>query len=279
MNKSPMNYIGGKYKLLPQILPLFPQNINTFVDMFAGGLDVSLNVRANNIICNDINNYVIGIYEEMKQHQIDDLLQNIQDIILAYNLSKTNKDGYVTLRRNYNETRNPLELFVLVCYGFNHQFRFNNKGEFNNPFGVNRSSYNQQIENNLRNLHEKIHTMTFSANNFRQMNLQQLQAGDFVYADPPYRISCGSYNDGKRGFEGWSEQDDLALFEILDELNERNIHFALSNVIEHKGQQNILLNEWRQRYHTNFLNANYSNSNYQCKNKETRTVEVLITNY
>ena len=63
-----MNYIGGKYKLLPQILPLFPQNINTFVDMFAGGLDVSLNVRANNIICNDINNYVIGIYEEMKQH-------------------------------------------------------------------------------------------------------------------------------------------------------------------------------------------------------------------
>ena len=279
MNKSPMNYIGGKYKLLPQILPLFPQNINTFVDMFAGGLDVSLNVRANNIICNDINNYVIGIYEEMKQHQIDDLLQNIQDIILAYNLSKTNKDGYVTLRRNYNETRNPLELFVLVCYGFNHQFRFNNKGEFNNPFGVNRSSYNQQIENNLRNLHEKIHTMTFSANNFRQMNLQQLQAGDFVYADPPYRISCGSYNDGKRGFEGWSEQDDLALFEILDELNERNIHFALSNVIEHKGQQNILLNEWRQRYHTHFLNANYSNSNYQCKDKETRTVEVLITNY
>ena len=32
--KSPMNYVGGKYKLLPQILPLFPENIDTFVDMF-----------------------------------------------------------------------------------------------------------------------------------------------------------------------------------------------------------------------------------------------------
>ena len=34
MNKiisSPMNYIGGKYKLLPQILPLFPKDINVFV--------------------------------------------------------------------------------------------------------------------------------------------------------------------------------------------------------------------------------------------------------
>lgn len=44
MIKSPLNYIGGKYKLLPQILPLFPEQINTFVDLFAGGLDVSINV-------------------------------------------------------------------------------------------------------------------------------------------------------------------------------------------------------------------------------------------
>ena len=27
---SPMNYIGGKAKLLPQILPLFPDKIDTF---------------------------------------------------------------------------------------------------------------------------------------------------------------------------------------------------------------------------------------------------------
>ena len=279
MNKSPMNYIGGKYKLLPQILPLFPEQINTFVDMFAGGLDVSLNVAANNIICNDINNYVISIYQEMQQYQLDALLQSIQDIIMQYNLTKTNKEGYITLRNHYNETHDPLQLFVLVCFGFNHQFRFNNKGEFNNPFGVNRSSYNQQIESNLIGLHGKLHAMTFTANNFRQMDLQDLQAGDFVYADPPYLISCGSYNDGKRGFEGWGEQDDLALFDILDDLNERHIHFALSNVIEHKGKQNAHLNEWRQQYHTHFLNANYSNSSYQFKEKESRTVEVLITNY
>lgn len=274
-----MNYIGGKYKLLPQILPLFPEQINTFVDMFAGGLDVSINVNANNIICNDINSYVISIYEEMKQYQIEELLKDIQNIILAYNLTKTNREGYNTLRNNYNETRNPLELFVLVCYGFNHQFRFNNKGEFNNPFGVNRSSYNPQIENNLIGLHSKISAMTFTAKNFRQLDLQDLHEGDFVYADPPYLISCGSYNDGKRGFDGWGEQDDMALFDLLDSLNERNIRFALSNVTEHKSKQNGILNEWRRQYHTHFLNASYSNSSYQFKEKESRTVEVLITNY
>lgn len=36
--KSPLNYVGGKFKLLPEIIPLFPTNINTFVDLFGGGV-------------------------------------------------------------------------------------------------------------------------------------------------------------------------------------------------------------------------------------------------
>ena len=35
--KSPLNYTGGKYKLLPQLLELFPKQVNTFVDLLAGG--------------------------------------------------------------------------------------------------------------------------------------------------------------------------------------------------------------------------------------------------
>ena len=54
MIKSPLNYTGGKYKLLPQILPYFPSNINTFVDMFCGGLNVSANVKCKKIIANDL---------------------------------------------------------------------------------------------------------------------------------------------------------------------------------------------------------------------------------
>lgn len=35
--RSPLNYIGGKYKLLPQILKYFPTDINCFIDLFCGG--------------------------------------------------------------------------------------------------------------------------------------------------------------------------------------------------------------------------------------------------
>lgn len=44
MIQSPLNYTGGKYKLLPQILPLFPGDIRVFVDLFCGGCNVGLNV-------------------------------------------------------------------------------------------------------------------------------------------------------------------------------------------------------------------------------------------
>lgn len=51
--KSPLNYVGGKYKLLPQILPLFPKNIDTFIDLFGGGFNVGINVPAKEVIYNE----------------------------------------------------------------------------------------------------------------------------------------------------------------------------------------------------------------------------------
>lgn len=277
MIKSPLNYIGGKYKLLPQILPLFPEHINTFVDLFAGGLDVSINVKAKHVICNDINNYVIGLFEYFQQYTIEELINNIHGVINEYGLTKQNREGYNALREEFNRTRSSLHLFLLVCYGFNHQFRFNNNGDFNNSFGINRSSYNANTERNLRQLHEAIQGFEYHIGNFKQFDLEFMAPGDFLYADPPYLISCGSYNDGKRGFEGWSPDDDLALFEKLDNLNQRGISFAMSNVIRHKGEVNEPLIAWANNYNIHYINADYSNSNYQAT--ESETIEVLITNY
>lgn len=39
--KSPMNYIGNKYRILDQIKVYFPDNVNNFVDLFCGdSLDI-----------------------------------------------------------------------------------------------------------------------------------------------------------------------------------------------------------------------------------------------
>lgn len=43
--KDPLNYTGGKSKLIPKIIENLPiEEIDTFVDLFAGGCNVALNI-------------------------------------------------------------------------------------------------------------------------------------------------------------------------------------------------------------------------------------------
>jgi site-specific DNA-adenine methylase len=114
--KSPLNYIGGKYKILAQIFPYFPKNINNFVDLFAGGYNVGINVKANKIYLNDNLTYLIKMYEVFQANTIDKTLRHIDDRIKRFNLSLTNEDGYKKIRELYNEHKNPLDLFVLIAY-------------------------------------------------------------------------------------------------------------------------------------------------------------------
>lgn len=277
--KSPLNYIGGKYRILPQLMHYFPSKIGTMVDLFAGGGDIFANVKADRIWANDINYHVIEIFRAFKSFEAEELLGQIDGIIKEWNLTPQNEAAYIEFRKHYNKTHNPVELFVLICYSFNYQVRFNSKQEFNNPFGRNRSSFNPSIRCNLLRFHAKLANVDFTTSNFKELDLSCIGEGDFLYADPPYLITTGSYNDGKRGFEGWSETDDLALYEILDELNSRGVKFALSNVVEHKGKVNEVLNQWRRKYHTHSIKSDFSNSNYHAKNTSLVTKEVLITNY
>ncbi|MBZ9693281.1 DNA adenine methylase [Clostridium sp. M14] len=63
--KSPLNYIGGKYKLLPQILDKFPDRINNLYYVFGGGGSISLNVQSEHIYYNDIVSYVSNMFKEL----------------------------------------------------------------------------------------------------------------------------------------------------------------------------------------------------------------------
>lgn len=284
MIKSPLNYIGGKYKIITQIIPLFPKKINTFVDLFAGGCNVGINVNANKIIFNDNLMYLVEFFRIIQENELDFTIQHIKNRIKEFGLSITNEAGYKEFRDYYNKTKNPLDIFVLIAYSFNHQIRFNNSHQFNNPFGRNRSSFNSTMQSNLENFIIRLKNINaeFQNNNFENFDFNILNENDFVYADPPYLITTGTYNDGKRGFTGWNEQEERKLLQLLNLLNNRKIKFALSNVVEHKGRTNNILINWieKNNYKINYINNNYSNSNYQTKVKEKNSsIEVLITNY
>lgn len=280
--KGPLNYTGGKHKLLPQILPLFPKEINTFIDLFCGGGNVTVNVEAKRIIGNDSEKHVIGIYQYLKTHNIDEIICQIEEIVKDYSLTLENAEGFNKLRSDYNNPQyntydTNIMLYVLICFSFNHQFRFNSKGEFNMPFGKDRSRWNDAMKKNLINFQKVItdKDILFINKDFRELKIDKLNSNDFVYCDPPYLITCATYNEK----DGWNEQCERNLLELLDRLNENNVKFALSNVLFSKGKTNDILIEWSEKYNVHHLDYTYSNCSYHTKDKTSKPDEVLITNY
>lgn len=292
--KSPLNYIGGKYKLLSQIVPYFPKNINTFVDLFAGGCNVAVNCKANKIIANDINIQIIELYKYFQNRIVTEIFCEIDTLIQEYNLSQTylygyekyntnssiglasyNKNSYLNLRKSYNDNPSAIKFFVLIVFAFNNQIRFNKNGEFNLP--VNKRDFTAKMRKNLELFINRIKKIDidFISKDFKDVVIPN---SSFVYADPPYLVTTASYSENG----AWNEKLERELLEYLDELNTRDINFALSNVLENKGQKNQILVDWcnHKGYKINYLNYSYSNCNYQTKNRDRNsTVEVLITNY
>ena len=91
--------------------------------------------------------------------------------------------------------------------------------------------------------HIKEGNYEFYSQNYKELR-NQMTPSSFVYFDPPYNLTTGSYNDGKRGFDGWNKELEAELFSFADDLNQYGVSFMLSYVIEHKGAINQELLAW-----------------------------------
>ena len=284
--KSPLNYIGGKYKILNQIIPKFPKKINTFVDLFGGGFNVGINVDAETVVYNDVIEPLCELMNYFSDNKADEVIKKLEDNIKNNSLDKENTDAFLQLRKKYNyniydnEDEKILDFYSLVLYSFNYQIRFNQNMKYNTPFGKNRSSYNPNIKKNLEKFIKKINktNVKITKDKFADFDFYNLGEDDFVYCDPPYLITTGSYNDGNRGIKDWTLEDEKKLLDILDDLNSRGVKFALSNVLIANDKKNEILTEWSKKYTVYIIENSFNNSNYRRKKKDD-TIEVLITNY
>lgn len=284
--KSPLNYIGGKYKILNQIIPKFPKKINTFVDLFGGGFNVGINVDAETVVYNDVIEPLCELMNYFSDNEADEVIKKLEDNIKNNSLDKENTDAFLQLRNKYNhniyenEDEKILDFYSLVLYSFNYQIRFNQNMKYNTPFGKNRSSYNPNIKKNLEKFIKKINktNVKITKDKFADFDFSNLGEDDFVYCDPPYLITTGSYNDGNRGIKDWTLEDEKKLLNILDDLNSRGVKFALSNVLIANDKKNEILTEWSKKYTVYIIENSFNNSNYRRKKKDD-TIEVLITNY
>lgn len=245
--ECPLNYIGSKAKVVPDILRLQPENYDTFIDAFGGGFNVGINITAKKVIYNDLNYLVANLIRSFREYDTYDYLLYIKRIIKKFGLEKANGPAYLEARSYYNslptEKRDPRLLFTIILYGFQQQIRFNSQHDFNNPVGM--RWFNDKILEKMISFSRQIKegNYEFSCQNYNELR-NQMAPSTFVYFDPPYNLTTGSYNDGKRGFNGWNKELEAELFSFADDLNQSGVPFMLSYVVEHKGATNQELLDW-----------------------------------
>lgn len=296
--RSPFFYVGDKYKLMPQLSKLFPNNISTYVEPFVGGGSSFLNIKAEHYLVNDIDKYVIELHKCLSSYadSPEKFLSKLYDIINEYGLScsfkgvtvpdelkkrfvKTyysqfNKDAYAKLKEKFNKQQDMVILYVLLIYGFNHMIRFNASGDFNLPVGnvdFNKNVYKAIINymSFMRDNQIEFYNLDFIA--FLQLIESRLDNNSFIYLDPPYLISGSEYN------KYWNEDEEKRLCEFLDNLNSRGIRFGITNLIYHKGKVNQTFLEWTKKYLVYSVNSNYISFNDNTIKKDSK--EVYVTNY
>jgi DNA adenine methylase len=297
IRRSPLFYVGDKYKLLEEISLYFPKKVNKFIEPFAGGGTVFLNINADEYLLNDIDPNVIMIHKFLlnESKNVNNFFKKVYDTAVEFNLSRSykedrvpeemkhrykktyyakyNKEGYGKLKKEYNDLviKDPFILYLLLIYGFNRMLRFNSKGEFNVPVG--NVDFNNNVKNSLVSYFDfvKNKKITWSNKDFLDfLNSINYDKDDFIYLDPPYLISFSEYN------KLWDENEDRRLLKLLDILNRKGINFAISNIILHKGKRNAIFIEWMKGYNVYKIKSNYISYH---DNGVKKIEEVLVTNY
>lgn len=197
--RPPLKWAGGKRWLVPHLKLLWePYMHRRLVEPLCGGLAVTLGLMPAKALLNDINAHLINFFRWVQKGlHIEIPMENDKALYYTY------RDRFNKLVDEGKEnTKEAAELFYyLNRTGYNGLCRFNQKGEFNVPFGRYRT-INYVLD--YQPYRDAFQQWVFNCVDFEQLVLDK---DDFIYADPPYDVEFTNYS--KNGF-GWDDQVRLA---------------------------------------------------------------------
>ena len=197
--RPPLKWAGGKRWQVKFLREYWNRDTSRrLVEPICGGLAVTLGLRPERALLNDINPHVVNFYRWLKRGLVIDLPMN------------QSETTYYAYRKRFNQLLadkrgDTVEAACLFYYlnrtGYNGLCRFNASGGFNVPYGQYKTI---NYRKDFLEFKAVFANWEFTTSDFEQV---PLQPDDFVYADPPYDVEFTAYSQG--GF-GWKEQERTA---------------------------------------------------------------------
>lgn len=296
LQKPFLKWVGGKSQMINDIMNKFPNEMNSYHELFLGGGSVlfallSLRNEGKIIVKRKINAYdinirLINIYKHIQNNK-KELYKHIKFYITEYDNIKGNninrnasslkeaksskESYYYWIRKKYNnidiDSIESSALFMFLnktC--FRGIYREGPNG-FNVPYGHYKKTPVIITEDELNNVSKLIKNVNFIHSDFSN-SIKRIKQGDFVYIDPPYAP------EQKTSFVGYvSDGFDLdkhnLLFNEIKKLNNKKIQFIMSN------SKVKLVTDFFKDYNMTNINARRA---INSKNPSSTTTEVIIYN-
>ncbi|MBA7505122.1 Modification methylase DpnIIA [subsurface metagenome] len=223
-----IKWAGGKKQLLGQIDKYLPKNFNKYLEPFVGGGALFFYLLPNKAILIDSNKGLINCYRVI-QNKIGELIKSLKK-------HKNEKDYFYKIRsldripeefkKLSSIERASRTIFLNKCC-FNGLYRVNSKGEFNAPFG---KYENPKFcdEENLLAVNMILKDIQIINGDFKEC-LELAEKDDFIYFDPPYQPISTTANFTSYTKENFNKKDQVRLFKVYEELDNRGCKVMLSN--------------------------------------------------
>lgn len=215
-----LKWAGGKRFVVQKYKPHIPTAYATYHEPFLGGGAVFFELEPELAVLSDVNPEVINAYIQIR----DNFQEVVRGLTLAAEMNS--RDFYYDVRDNFPADADDFKRAVRFLYlnktCFNGLYRESKKSGFNVPYGSYKKPNICDYENLLA-CHNALQDVEIKCQSF-EVAAEAVQAGDFVYFDPPYHGVFTSYTRF-----GFSESDQEKLAEVFKSCVDKGAYVLLSN--------------------------------------------------
>lgn len=226
MARPVLKWVGGKRRLIDQIISLFPSDYHTraYHEPFFGGGALFFHMEPSRGSINDVNRRLINFYTVLKEKPME-LIKEASQYVYE-------KSVYYDMRTRFNEEKlSPVEEAAILLYlnktGYNGLYRVNSKGKYNVPFG----RYKNPTIVDEKRIHEAsrlLQNIDIHCKRFYCVR-EYAEEGDLVYFDPPYLPVSDTSDFTAYSKKGFGYEDHVLLKDTCLELHDRGVLFVQSN--------------------------------------------------
>ena len=223
-----VKWVGGKSKLLPELIARLPERWNRYFEPFSGGAALFFKLAPRAAVLNDRNADLITTYRTVAT--------DVEAVIrrLAIHRREHDTEHYYSVRERWNDPSvswSPVDRAAAFIYlnktCYNGLWRVNRAGGFNVPVG----RYTDPpicTPDALRAAARLLARAELRSGDYAAA-VADARAGDLVYFDPPYVPVTETSNFTSYTGDGFGAADQRALADLAHALVARGCRVMLSN--------------------------------------------------